>query len=362
MAVVLFITLALIMSVATAGCTSDQEPEQEEQPQEDTNEEPQTQDNTNEETQSDEENKSDEDQEQDLSGTTTYCGTWEGSFTGQGDVSGEWQFTVDFDSGEVTGWFEGDGGGDITGSVEDGIIEASGSAALGTVTWSGSFNLDGSEISGEWEVEGDLGSGTWEGSEGELQETQDETDEEETEEGTEDGTAEASTWDPYNFDKEVHYKYSFSLEDDSGTLNWDVTSVSGDQVTIETEIILEGGTTYSNEFSGDKDSVRDKLMTSPSGSFIATSLYSPMVTKFAEGELTEGNIWEVTTPQQTVKVEITGKETYSGIEGYVGQVKVDGVVVFESTIAKDLGFPTHVAGYNKDGEKEFEFVLEEYSE
>ncbi len=362
MAVVLFITLALILSVATAGCTSDQEPEQEEQPQ----------DNTDEESQYDEENETNEDQEnqngendtkeQDLSGTTTYCGTWEGSFTGQGDVSGEWQFTVDFDSGDVTGWFEGDGGGDITGSVEDGIIEASGSAALGTVTWSGSFNLDGSKISGEWKVEGDMGSGTWKGSKGELQETQEETNNDETEEGTEDDTSEASTWDPYNFDKEVHYKYSFSLEDDSGILNWDVTSVSGDQVTIETEVNIEGGTTYTNSFSGDKDSVRDKLMTSPSGSFIATSLYSPMVTKFAEGELTEGNIWEVTTPQQTVKIEITGKETYSGIEGYVGQVKIDGVVVFESTIAKDLGFPTHVAGYNKDGEKEFEFVLEEYSE
>ncbi len=118
-------------------------------------------------------------------GEATYSGEWEGSLGIAPltmEYSGTWQFEVDFNEGEVEGWFKGDGAGDITGTVSDGIIEASGQAAFGVVYWSGEFSSDGEEVSGTWEISEEAsefgeGDGTWSGSLGELEEESPEEEE-----------------------------------------------------------------------------------------------------------------------------------------------------------------------------------------
>ncbi|MFO7792966.1 MAG: hypothetical protein R6W73_08330 [Candidatus Saliniplasma sp.] len=109
-----------------------------------------------------------EDGEDGLTGTETYSGDWSGSIPDNDEASGTWEFTVDFDEGTIDGWFKGDGSGDITGTVSDGVVEASGDAAFGTVEWSGDFTSDGSEVSGDWELVDYEGSGTWIGEKGEA--------------------------------------------------------------------------------------------------------------------------------------------------------------------------------------------------
>jgi len=131
----------------------------------------------------------------DLSGRTTYSGDWEGSLGAYGyseEYSGTWQFEVDFDEGNVEGWFRGDGSGDITGTVSDGIIEASGEAAFGVVQWSGDFSSGGEKVSGTWEITEEAtgfgaGSGTWSGSVGEMEEDIEEEEEGLPEEDETDG-------------------------------------------------------------------------------------------------------------------------------------------------------------------------------
>lgn len=121
----------------------------------------------------------------DLTGTATYSGIWTGSSVDMGDIQGTWQYTVNFDQGTVSGWFEGDAAGDISGTVSEGIIQAQGEAALGTVEWSGSFSSDGEEVSGSWEFLMGYGSGTWSG-------TRDETtnDNDNSENGSEEDNVE----------------------------------------------------------------------------------------------------------------------------------------------------------------------------
>lgn len=101
-------------------------------------------------------------------GTETFSGTWEGiDALGQDDYEGTWEFTVDWDNEDVSGWFDGDAQGDIDGSVSAGEITAEGEAALGYVTWWGTFSPDGSSVSGSWEIEAGgitAYSGTWSGS------------------------------------------------------------------------------------------------------------------------------------------------------------------------------------------------------
>jgi hypothetical protein len=111
-----------------------------------------------------------------LTGMKTYSGTWSGSLPGNPDADGTWEYTIDFEKGTVTGWFSGDGSGDITGSVSNGMIEASGAAAFGTVEWSGQFRSDGTEVSGEWELVEVPGSGTWSGTVSEGNDEEDDQD------------------------------------------------------------------------------------------------------------------------------------------------------------------------------------------
>lgn len=141
-------------------------------------------------------------------GTEHYEGTWTDT-----DVSGTWQFTVDWETGEIEGWTAGDVEVDITGSAEDGAIDAEGEAAMGTVTWSGSFSADGESVSGEWS--GLDYSGTWSGSRVESVETPTKTSEETTEENGSDDT-EAVTYGEI-FTYVNNYAVEIELEDpDSG--------------------------------------------------------------------------------------------------------------------------------------------------
>ncbi len=107
-----------------------------------------------------------DDDENGLTGTKDYSGVWSGTLNND-DYEGTWEFEVNFDEGTVSGWFEGDGSGDITGTVSDGVIQAEGQAGFGYVEWSGTFSSDDNDISGTWEVNENsyqIGSGTWSGS------------------------------------------------------------------------------------------------------------------------------------------------------------------------------------------------------
>jgi len=114
----------------------------------------------------DDEENDDDNGEYEGTGTETYSGTWEGEDLEGNEYEGTWEFTVDWEDEDVSGWFEGDAEGDIDGSVSEGEITAEGEAGLGYVTWEGTFSPDGSSISGDWEIEAGgyvAYSGTWSG-------------------------------------------------------------------------------------------------------------------------------------------------------------------------------------------------------
>ncbi len=189
-----------------------------------------------------------------LTGTETYSGEWSGSIYIE-DYSGTWEFEVDFDEGTVTGWFSGDGSGDITGSVSDGVIQASGGAAFGTIEWSGDFSADGEEISGTWEVADDHvdGSGTWSGEIGEADENGDvgngEEDQEllwnafEFEEKVEEDGDEIGTLTEFTYvqtyseegsvkEFEVHTTYKGITETEITVVKYDLTDYSEEEVSF----------------------------------------------------------------------------------------------------------------------------------
>lgn len=178
------------------------------------------------------------------------------------------------------------------------------------------------------------------------------------------GTDETSTWEPYQFKEGAHYKYSATADMGSGTFSWDVISVSGDHITVDVSWTLDGEND-SIRVTGNKDTIYQKVTEKSQimGPFLTTSLYGSWVGKLLkQAGLSVGNSWSVEVPDGTYTVEITETETYAGQESYVGEARINGDLVYRAAVAKDLGFPTYVAMYNRDtGEKTLEVKLLEYS-
>lgn len=164
-------------------------------------------------TEEDDDDNGEEDNGEELTGTSVYSGTWSGSSEHDDDVEGTWEFTVDFDEGTVTGWFQGDYAGDVSGTFSDGEIEASGTAGFGTAEWSGEFSTDGEEVSGEWELTDITGSGTWSGS----------FEREVDDNGDDEGDVEGAS--------SLKYKWSYEEEDGtSGTWTYMVKDIDTDNL------------------------------------------------------------------------------------------------------------------------------------
>ena len=171
---VLVVSAILILGIGFSGCIGEDDDNGDDDNGEDNGDDDNGEDNGDE----------DNGEDNGLTGSNTYSGEWSGKVGGE-DRSGQWEFTVDFDNEDVSGWFEGDGSGDIEGTVSDGEIDASGEAGFGYVEWSGEFTSDGEDISGTWEVEEEgyqIGSGTWSGELGELDNGNGDDDDEEEEE------------------------------------------------------------------------------------------------------------------------------------------------------------------------------------
>ncbi len=291
----------------------------------------------------------------DLTGTVTYSGTWSGSITGVGDVTGTWEFEADFDSGTVSGWFKGDGAGDISGSVSDGVIEASGSAAFGTVDWSGSFSSDGSSISGDWELEGGAGSGTWEGSEGEADTDTDTDNDTDTDTG-----GDTNTWTAYEYKEGETYEYSILAEDMEGTFSWKVDSVTDDgKVTVTVEYDVGG-------FQGDKTwtgLMATAHLDAPDviAPYLNTTIGMTWSNYVGGSDLSVGNSWSFTNSEgDTMTFEVTKTKTYAGQESYVTEVTSNDDLAFKFAISPDLALPTYVALYD-EGNIAYEIELQNYS-
>jgi len=196
-------------------------------------------------------------------GSETFSGTWEGEGP-DGDYSGEWQFTVDWETGDVSGFFQGDTSGDITGSVSEGAINAEGGAGFGMIEWSGSFNADGSELSGTWEdtTPYNAYSGSWSGAKGDLEDN--EQDKQEENDTSITVSSIDATWEGYesgNFEEGIRIRAE-GLDTDSS--DWRVDIVGKNEVIIynssEEAIYFTGAddnawTKYSGLYAGQLENI-----------------------------------------------------------------------------------------------------------
>jgi hypothetical protein len=203
--------------------------------------------------------------------------------------------------------------------------------------------------------DGDDGADDREGSD----DVDDEVGDDEPDEGSVDDAADR--WNALEFESPATYTYDVFLEDEgSGTLVWDVQQVSGDRVTVRIDYQV-GDVSYQSTVTGTPETVRQQTMMTPAGVLLMLTMYTPM-TWYADQDLTVGNEWSIATDDGTMRFEVTGTDTYAGVQCYATEVTIDGTTQHESCISPDLGLAPYSAWYDENGALQVKIELVNFEE
>ena len=145
-----------------------------------------------------------------------------------------------------------------------------------------------------------------------------------------------------------------------GELRWEVTDVSGDQVTVHLEGRL--GTPFETTVTGTRAEIRGKLADTRFGELVTSGLLSPYDSLLVGHSLEVGNTWSASTAEGSGTVEITGTDSYAGVDCYTTEVRVDGRIRHEGCVSPELGLLIHSAVYDRSGNVEVEMTLTEYTD
>ena len=175
------------------------------------------------------------------------------------------------------------------------------------------------------------------------------------------GSGSGDAWEAFDFDRPAKYTFDTYMEDQGeGELVWDMTAVSGDEVTVDLHYSA-GETTVDTTVSGTKDDVQSQLILTPGGQFFLIALFSPTFAYYEDQPLSVGEGWSYTTADGSASFEITGKDTYANVECYVSEMHVDEELVHEGCFAPDLGLAPYSA-YYESGEVTASMELTDFEE
>lgn len=174
-------------------------------------------------------------------------------------------------------------------------------------------------------------------------------------------SAPSGTFRQFEFEAGERYEYEVFMESEGeGTFTWEVTDVTGDQITVHV-VYDVGETYYESTTTGDRNTIQGQVMSSPAGSFLAVAIFSPTYSYYQRDDLQVGNKWEASSPEGSSSIEIVSKDVYAGVECFASEVRSDGELVHEACVNPELGLAVYSAFYNDDGSLELEMELVDYS-
>ncbi len=175
------------------------------------------------------------------------------------------------------------------------------------------------------------------------------------------GDLEPGSWEVLEFDQPATYTYDIFVEGEGeGSLVWDVQSVDGDTITVRTVYDL-GGERFESTVTGTRETVQSQLYANPAGILLLTTMFTPSAW-YAGQELEVGSGWSYQTAEGSASFEVTGVDTYAGVDCFASEMQVDGTVLYEGCFSPDLGLAPYTAYYNEDGSLSMEMVLVSYEQ
>lgn len=180
-----------------------------------------------------------------------------------------------------------------------------------------------------------------------------------------DGSSDAigdGTYGLFEFERPGVYTYDIATaEEGEGQLVVDVQQVSGDQATVKVNYEL-GEQSFETTTSGSKDQIRRQLFTTPAGAFLIATVM-PTAGYYADRELKVGDGWSYSGEDGSASFEVTGTETYGGVECYASEMRHNDTVIHEACVSPDHGITPYVVYYDEEsGEPTISMELVSYEE
>lgn len=138
-------------------------------------------------------------------------------------------------------------------------------------------------------------------------------------------------WEPYKFKANTYFAYSFNMEQEGESQMQGTAEITIDDpaVTIVYEV---NGEEEVESSANDSDDIADNYQNAVSQTPLAGILYQAQwISVFSNNNLETGNTWSLDDDEGTLYFEVTGTETYSGIEGKV--IEMDLIEDDETTLS-----------------------------
>lgn len=166
-------------------------------------------------------------------------------------------------------------------------------------------------------------------------------------------------WEPYKFKENTTYEYDYVItEEEETTMSGTAHIQIGDpEVTVNWNMNDEDYETVVNQ----SDDIADNYVQAIASTPLAGILYQGQwAFIFTGNELAVGNSWDYESDDGTMYFEVTGKESYAGIEGFIMEMywddNAEDVVTWESCIAPEMSLP--LMSYMDDTESETTMLVE----
>lgn len=150
------------------------------------------------------------------------------------------------------------------------------------------------------------------------------------------------TWEPYDLKAGTSYDYEFEFQENDevaseGTVN---IEVGNPEVTITTTI--DGN--EMEQMYDSSDEISENFIAGISQTPLAGLLYQPVWTSaFTGQDLETGASWSFSSNDGSIYFEVTGKDNFAGIEGYVIEAEFtdnsETTATWETCISHDLPLP-----------------------
>jgi hypothetical protein len=174
--------------------------------------------------------------------------------------------------------------------------------------------------------------------------------------------SERPTYAFFEFQQPGTYTYEVTMagsggQERTGEYVIDVLKAADDQYELQVSLTM-GGMSSERTFSGTRAEVQRQMLSSRVGGMLA-----PLTTMrgfYGGRSLQVGRSWSYSTEQGTASFEVTGTDSYAGVDCFVSEASANGTVVHEACVSPDRGLAPYVAYYDESGELTYEMTLVDY--
>lgn len=137
----------------------------------------------------------------------------------------------------------------------------------------------------------------------------------------------------------------------------DVVQASETQYEVRVSLTM-GQLSNQQTFTGTRREVQRQMLSSQVGVFLAP--LTTMTGFYGGRSLQVGQSWSYSSQQGSVSFEVTGTDSYAGVECFVSKASVNGTVIHEACVSPDRGLAPYAAYYDGNGNLTFQMTLQSY--